>query len=141
MRTRIFRLLDPRQEHLPTDTSRIIQKKPHRWVPLVDPSLMVQNNPAVHRMVTRNNAVEPAQIRKDLRARLGRAVEAVNRQIAQSRQFRGIRIHVDEQAGRFVAVVRNQRTGQVLRQIPSEEMLEMSARLKDVSGLFKDITI
>lgn len=141
MRTRIFRQLDPRQERLPADTSRIIQKKPHRWVPLVDPSVMVQNNPAVHRLVTRNNPVEPTQIRRDLRARLGRAVDTVNRHIAQSRQFKGIRIHVDEQAGQFVAVVRNLRTGQVLRQIPSAEMLEMAGRLKDVSGLFKDITI
>ena len=73
--------------------------------------------------------------------RLSQATIRFNRQLAANVKFKGITFEVDEDSGRAFAVVKNRETGQVLRTIPSEEMLSRSARLREASGLLKDIQI
>jgi flagellar protein FlaG len=141
MRIRIFKQLDPRENRLPADTSHIVQQKPHRTLPLVNPDRFVQNNPAVSAQIAKFDPVNPKAIRADARARIQRMVDEANRMIQNSIQFKTIRFDVDQDSGRYVAVVRDRRSGQVLRQIPSDQILNMAARLKTASGLFKDITI
>ena len=141
MKTRIFQGLDPRQERLPADTSRTVTKKPMRTVPLANPDLMVTSHPGINRLLADYSVVNPRMIRAETRDRLYRMVESANAQIAKSAKYRAIRFDVDESSGRAVAVVRDSRSGQVLKQIPSEQMLEMAGRLKDASGLLQDITI
>ncbi len=141
MKIRIFNQLDPRENRLPADTSRFIPDKRPRRVPFVRPEMFVQNNPAIQRLLAPLDPVNPMQIRADLKARLQRQVTEVNRQIQASRQFRGIRFEVDQASGRAVALVRDTRSGQVLKQIPAEQMLEMAARLKEASGLLQDVTV
>ncbi|WP_025821651.1 flagellar protein FlaG [Shewanella marina] len=47
----------------------------------------------------------------------------------------GIEFRVDEDSGRNVVSVLDQDSGEVLRQIPSEEALKMAEKLADVAGL------
>lgn len=136
---RLFRLLDPVMNRLPTDASRIV--RPMRKVPFVSPEAFVQNNPRIQENLAQFDAIDPQRIRSDLRERLEQRVEGLNRQIAANRKFKGITFEVDEDSGRTFAVVKNRETGQVLRTIPSEEMLSRSARLREASGLLKDIQI
>jgi flagellar protein FlaG len=107
----------------------------------VNPDRFVQNNPAVSAQIAKFDPVNPVSIRADARARIQRMVDEANRTIQNSIQFKTIRFDVDQDSGRYVAVVRDRRSGQVLRQIPSDQILNMAARLKTASGLFKDITI
>ncbi len=136
---RLFRLLDPVMNRLPTDTSRIV--RPMRKVPFVSPEAFVSNNTAIQENLAQFDSVDPQKIRAGLRERLEQRVEGLNRQLAANVKFKGITFEVDEDSGRAFAVVKNRETGQVLRTIPSEEMLSRSARLREASGLLKDIQI
>lgn len=141
MKTRIFSQMDPRENRLPADTSRIVEGKPHRSLPLVNPDRFVSNNPRVKAMISKSDPVDPKSIRADAKARLQRMVDTANRQIRNSIHFKSIRFAVDQDSGRSVAVVKDRKTGKVLKQIPNDQLLSMAARLKDASGLFKDISI
>ncbi|MBW3164302.1 flagellar protein FlaG [Ferrimonas balearica] len=48
---------------------------------------------------------------------------------------RGLSFHVDEDTGRDVVVVKDIATDEVIRQIPAEEVLELAARLSDLTGM------
>ena len=141
MRIRIFKQLDPRENRLPADTSRVVETKPHRSLPLVNPDRFVSNNPRVKAMISKNDPIEPKAIRANAKERLHRMVEEANRHIRNSIHFKSIRFAVDEDSGRYVAVVKDRKTGQVLKQIPNDQILSMAARLKEAGGLFKDISI
>ena len=141
MKMRIFKLLDPRENRLPADTSRVVESKPHRNLPLVNPDRFVSNNPRVKAMIAKYDPVDPKTIRADAKARIQRMVDDANRKIKGSIHFKSIRFAVDEASGRYVAVVKDRKTGKVLRQIPNDQLLSMAARLKDAAGLFKDISI
>jgi flagellar protein FlaG len=51
---------------------------------------------------------------------------------------RSFRFNVDEESGRTVVTVLDRETGEIIRQIPSQEILEISARLDAAlsGGLF-----
>lgn len=141
MKMRIFQQLDPRENRLPADTSRFIRQQKPRHLPLVNPDRFIQNNPAIQRMIAKSDPVNPETIRMETRERIQRMADEANRMISESIQFKRIEFGVDEDSGRFVAVVRDRQTGQTLKQIPSEQMLNMAARLQQASGLFTDIEI
>lgn len=136
---RLFKLLDPVMNRLPTDASRIV--RPMRKVPFVSPEAFVSNNKAIQENLAQFDSIDPQKIRAGLRERLEQRVEGLNRQLAANVKFKGITFEVDEDSGRTFAVVKNRETGEVLRTIPSEEMLSRSARLREASGLLKDIQI
>lgn len=48
---------------------------------------------------------------------------------------RGLSFHVDEDTGRDVVVVKDIASDEVIRQIPAEEVLELAARLSDLTGM------
>lgn len=138
---KIFTNLDPRQNKLPKDTSQIVKARPARIPAIVNPDLFVQNIPAVKANLARFNPIDPKKIAANVKARLARSVDEVNRQIQGNILFKGVRFEVDERSGRPVALVRNLRTGEVIKQIPGDKFLDRAARLKDAAGLFEDITI
>ncbi|WP_298440437.1 flagellar protein FlaG [uncultured Ferrimonas sp.] len=48
---------------------------------------------------------------------------------------RSLSFHVDDDTGRDVVTVKDLNTNEVIRQFPSEEVLDLAARLSDLSGL------
>jgi flagellar protein FlaG len=70
-------------------------------------------------------APEPAELRK--------VADQINAQLRALAQ--GIRFSVDDDTGRTIVRVLDTETGQVLRQIPSEEMLAISQSLERLQGL------
>lgn len=138
---KIFPNLDPKENRLPTDTSRIIRKPKFKTVALVDPDFFVSNNPRVKANLKQFDSIDPAKLRAAAKARLTSQVTEVNRQIQSSILFKGITFEVHEESGRAFAVVKNLRTGEVIKQIPGDAFLERSSRLKEAAGLFKDLTI
>ena len=60
------------------------------------------------------------------------AVEQVNRHLAQAQTE--LKLHQDAGSGRTVFQVVQQGTGEVVMQVPSEEVLGMSRRLREAEG-------
>ena len=138
---KIFTNLDPKENRLPVDNSRTIRKPNFKVPPIVDPDFFISNNPRVKANLAQFDQIVPAKLRANALARLSNQVTEVNRQIQDSILFKGVTFEVHEESGRAFAVVKNQRTGEVLKQIPGDEFLERSSRLKEAAGLFRDITI
>lgn len=138
---KIFPNLDPKENRLPADTSRIVRKVKMKTPSLVNPDFFVSNNPRVQANLKQFDPIDPAKILIDAKARLASQVAEVNRQIQNSILFKGITFEVHEESGRTFAVVKNLRTGEVLKQIPGDKFLDRASRLKEAAGLFQDITI
>jgi len=67
------------------------------------------------------------------------AADAVNAYIRSTQANFSIRFEVDERSGLMVALIRNVDTGEVLKQIPSETLLNIAARVRQASGIFADL--
>lgn len=138
---KIFPNLDPKNNRLPKDTSGIIRPLKMKIPNIVDPDFFVSSKPAIKANLKQFDPIDPAKILIEVKARLASQVTAVNRQIQKSILFKGIKFEVHEESGQTFAVVKNLRTGEVLKQIPGDKFLERASRLKDAAGLFEDITI
>lgn len=66
-------------------------------------------------------------------AMLARAVAAANQ--SATKLGSAVRFNVDPQSGRAIVRVVDSETGQLIRQIPSEEMLELRRALDRIAGL------
>lgn len=128
--------LDPKQNRMPVDVP--IKKPKFERPPLVQPELMVQNNPAVQRLLEPFKPFTPKQVRAAAKQNIEEMVANVNARIKSMQQFKGIRFDIDARSGRTVAVVRDRKSGEVLKQIPREGLLEIAARLREASGLLVD---
>ncbi len=71
------------------------------------------------------------------------AVRAAARQIDSYLKSvsREVEFRVDEESGVTVVTVRNTATGEVIRQIPNEEVLQLARRFTDRSGALLDLTV
>jgi len=69
-----------------------------------------------------------AQQREAIRAKVAE-LNNINQNIQRSLKF-----EVDEDSGETVVTVKDKQSGEVIRQIPSEEMLSLSKRLKALNG-------
>jgi len=67
-----------------------------------------------------------------------RAVDSI-KQLSQQMD-RNLQFHVDEGTGKTVVTVLDRETEEVIRQIPSEELLSVAQRLKEGGGLLEDLT-
>ena len=67
-----------------------------------------------------------------------RAVDSI-KQLSQQID-RNLQFHVDEGTGKTVVTVLDKETEEVIRQIPSEELLSVAQRLKEGGGLLEDLT-
>ncbi len=68
-----------------------------------------------------------------LRQNLQDAVKMLNDQMSSSKQ--GLGFSFDESVNRPVVTVRNTQTGEVVRQIPSEDLLHIAHKLDDLKGI------
>jgi len=71
-----------------------------------------------------------------LRAELGESVQIVNERLA----FRGqsLNIDVDQATGAVVVKISDDKTGEVVRQIPSEDMLRIARNIEMLTGILVD---
>lgn len=109
-----------------------------RPTPLFNPNLTVQRNARIQEMVASINPINPKNIRAETVATLRRSVDAINKHMAESQQYHGVRFNLHEASGRHYATVVDQRTGEQIAQIPSESLLSIAARLREASGILVD---
>jgi flagellar protein FlaG len=72
---------------------------------------------------------DPAQARQNLKS----AISMLNEQMASTKQ--GLGFSFDESINSAVIKVSNIHTGEVVRQIPSEEVLRMAHKIDDLKGI------
>ncbi len=70
---------------------------------------------------------------EDLRKNLQEAVSRLNEQM-QSRG-RDLSFSIDERINRSIVTVRNLKTGELVRQIPTEDMVRLAHSIEDMKGL------
>jgi flagellar protein FlaG len=99
---------------------------------------------AVRWLTGRSNAPVPAQDAgrgeavRAVPAPPGASVEQVEAAVSAVAEFvsdyaRELQFRVDDASGKTVITVRNATTDEVVRQIPSEEVLELAARIREAS--------
>jgi flagellar protein FlaG len=78
--------------------------------------------------------VDQEQIRENLHA----AIEQLNQQV--ERNGRGLNFAIDERLNRPIITVRSTSTGEVVRTIPTEVVLNVAHNIEDIKGLLLDRT-
>jgi uncharacterized FlaG/YvyC family protein len=107
--------------------------------PLVNPE-MVGTSPAQRALIGLTQAVTPQAVRAEQLDTMQAAVDAVNLYIRSTQANYSIRFELHQRSGLLYALIRNMDTGQVLKQIPSETLLNIAARVKQASGIFADLS-
>ena len=74
-----------------------------------------------------------------MRQNLRDAVKALNEQMVSSKT--GLGFKYDESLDRPVVTVRNTQTGEVVRQIPSEVVVQMAHSIDDMKGILLNATV
>jgi flagellar protein FlaG len=70
---------------------------------------------------------------KQERAKLQQAVDQLNSQMKEKN--RDLSFNLDERVNRTIITVKKMETGEVVRQIPTEEVLKMAHSIEDMKGL------
>ncbi|HUT41818.1 MAG TPA: flagellar protein FlaG [Gammaproteobacteria bacterium] len=73
---------------------------------------------------------------RKLQERLAKVAERLNGRMQEMQ--RSLRFSVDDDSGRVVVKVMDKNTDEVIRQIPSEQMLALMKHINDVDGLIFD---
>jgi flagellar protein FlaG len=76
--------------------------------------------------------LDPKKMRENLDAALAKLNEQVER------NGRGINFTLDERLNRAIITVRNTSTGEVVRQIPTEVIINLAHSIEDIKGLLAD---
>jgi flagellar protein FlaG len=87
-----------------------------------------------------NNTRETgADTNSELQERLAEVVERLNSRMHEMQ--RSLRFSVDDASGHIVVKVVDRATDEIIRQIPSEEMLAMMKHINEVDGLIFDARV
>ena len=125
-----------KSEKLPVETGIANKAQPIVQRALFNPELTLQSNAPLQAQLGKFSPVQPAEIRQSMINRLAKAVDAINLHIQKNLKFNSIQFGIDERTDRTLVTIRDQRTGEVLKTMPSEFALEIAARLRSASGLF-----
>ena len=126
---------DVTNEKLAKETGIANKAQPLVQRALFNPELTLQSNAPLQAQLGKFHPVQPAEIRQNTMNRLAKSVDAINLHIQKNMKFNSIRFGMDERTDRTVVTIRDQRTGEVLKTMPSEFALEIAARLRAASGL------
>ena len=76
---------------------------------------------------------------KEMRENIQEAIDRLNQQLKAN--ARDLSFQMDEEINRPIIIVRNIETGEVVRQIPSEEIIRMAHTLEEGKGLMFNETL
>lgn len=109
-----------------------------------DKEQAIQNNAEANETKAEHQKAENvAEVKKQAEQALieEKNVESAQKVAQQLQDFvsslnKNLRFSVDEKSGREVISVVDKASGELIRQIPSEEMLELASRISKAAGLF-----
>lgn len=135
---RFSKLLNPRDERLPKKTGIGGKLKPMKRMPLLNPRVMLSSNAAFKAQIKQFSVTDSSAIRGEALAKLNRMAETVTRHLAAFPQYKGLRFEINEEAGKNVVIVRDMRTGEVVKSFPSESLIQIAANLRAATGVLLD---
>ena len=135
----IFKGLDYKNERMPAKMS--LPKPKMSYIPLVNPSTMVQFHAGIKRNLAPFKSISKENIRADMKERLSQAIETVNTYVTQGIKLKNVSFSYHEESGRSYMVMKDSRSGEVLKKYPGDFALNMAAQLKQASGLGSKIDI
>jgi flagellar protein FlaG len=92
-------------------------------------------SPSVQPEAPKPPPVDMAKMQKDLEEAIGRLNDHMKKNNTQ------LSFSMDNTLNQVVVVVKNQQTGNVVRQIPNEAALRMAHHIEETRGLFEDHNI
>ncbi len=132
---RFSRMFDPREERLPKKTGLGGKMKPIESKPLVNPKMLLSSNRRMMNFLKQFKVTNSADIRAASLKMLNQSVYTINKHIQSSMQYKGLRFEVHEDSNKHFAVIRDQKTGEVLKTIPSGSAMQIAANLRQASGI------
>ena len=93
------------------------------------PVTMPTSNPAAQPIPKADVQVDSQRMKQNLEV----AIDRLNKQMKES--SRGLNFSIDEKLGRPVVTVRNESTGEVVRQIPNEVVVRVAHNIDALKGL------
>jgi len=97
--------------------------------PVASVPVRTLERPSLHQPQKVDLGFRPEDLRKNIQEAVGR----LNDQMAS--RGRHLRFSVDEEINRTVITIKNRQTGEVVRQIPSEEVVKLAHSIEDLKGL------
>ena len=76
---------------------------------------------------------------EEMKQNLQEAISRLNEMMRDG--GRGLNFSVDEKLGRPIVVVKNNETGEVIRQIPNEVVVRVAHSIEDIKGLLHHATV
>lgn len=132
------KLLDPKDNRLPKKTGIGGKLKPLRPLRLFNPKLV--RNRALAKQLDPIRPTNPQVIRAAALKKLSSSIDTINRHLQKFKSTKGLSFQLDADSGRSFAVIKDKRTGEVLKEIPAEGVLQIAANLRDASGLIVSLT-
>ena len=114
--------------------------QPVEFQPLVNPDLVGSMSEAQRDLIGLTQAVVPDSVRREQLDSLQSAIDSVNAYIQSTQATFSIQFELHQRSGLTYALIRNVETGQVLKQIPSNALLNIAARVRQASGIFANLT-
>ena len=108
--------------------------------PLVDPDQVGTLTTAQRALIGLTQAIIPEDVRQEQMDDLQLSVDAVNAYIRSTQETFSIQFELHQRSGLTYALVRNVETGKVLKQIPTETLLNIAARVRQASGIFTNLS-
>ena len=132
------KLLDPKDNRLPKKTGIGGKLRPLKTIPLFNPKII--RNPALAKQLDPIRVTNPQIIREAALKQLNSSVDTINRHLQKFKSTKGLFFEIDENSSRSFAVIKDKRTGEVLKEIPAQGVLQIAANLRDASGLIVSLT-
>ena len=133
----LAKFFDPKEERLPKKTGLGGKLRPLKSSRLFNPT--IARNPALSKQLDPVRPTNPKMIRETALKKLSSNLDTINKHLRESQQFKGIKFELNREANRTFAVIKDKKTGEVLKEVPPESVLQIAANLRDASGIIVSI--
>ncbi len=133
----LSKLMDPKENRLPAKTGIGGKLRPPKPSRLFNPK--ISRNPELKKQLAMVSPTNPKVIRETALNKLSANLDTINKHLKASQKFKGITFEVNREANRTFAVIKDRKTGEVLKEIPPEGVLQIAANLRDASGIIVSI--
>lgn len=133
----LSQMFDPKENRLPKKTGIGGKLRPIKSTRLFNPKLV--RNPTLSKQLDSVRPTNPKVLREAALKKLSSSLDTINKHLRESQQFKGITFELNKDANRTFAVIKDQRTGEVLKEVPPEGVLQIAANLRDASGIIVSV--
>ena len=87
----------------------------------------------IHKELEKKSQQDPHEVREDTRSKIENIAQALDQYVKSTQ--RDLKIQVHEATGNIMVKVISKEDGKVLREIPAEKMLNLAAKMEEMTGV------